>query len=141
MNGRRPGDTGARAKRERGFSRGSRRSRRPRRTRESSLRIPDASPVPTAVDAAAGRMLGCGRRSPSKASGRSVSHARSSGDGGTLYLVATPIGNLEDITRRALRILGEVDRVAAEDTRRTRRLLEHYGISAPVESLFEHNER
>jgi len=56
-------------------------------------------------------------------------------------LVATPIGNLEDITRRALRILGEVDRVAAEDTRRTRRLLEHYGISAPVESLFEHNER
>jgi 16S rRNA (cytidine1402-2'-O)-methyltransferase len=70
-----------------------------------------------------------------------VSHARSSGDGGTLYLVATPIGNLEDITRRALRVLGEVDRVAAEDTRRTRRLLEHFGIAAPVESLFEHNER
>ena len=70
-----------------------------------------------------------------------MSPARASGDGGTLYLVATPIGNLEDITRRALRILGEVDRVAAEDTRRTRRLLDHYGIAAPVESLFEHNER
>ena len=70
-----------------------------------------------------------------------MTQARTSGDGGILYLVATPIGNLEDITRRALRILGEVDRVAAEDTRRTRRLLEHYGIAVPVESLFEHNER
>jgi 16S rRNA (cytidine1402-2'-O)-methyltransferase len=70
-----------------------------------------------------------------------VTQARSSGSGGTLYLVATPIGNLEDITRRALRVLGEADRIAAEDTRRTRRLLEHYGIAAPVESLFEHNER
>ncbi|HEY2954396.1 MAG TPA: 16S rRNA (cytidine(1402)-2'-O)-methyltransferase [Candidatus Eisenbacteria bacterium] len=70
-----------------------------------------------------------------------MTRARSSGAGGTLYLVATPIGNLEDITRRALRILAEVDRVAAEDTRRTRRLLEHFGISAAVESLFEHNER
>jgi len=70
-----------------------------------------------------------------------VTQARSTGAGGTLYLVATPIGNLEDITRRALRVLGEVDRVAAEDTRRTRRLLEHYGIAAPVEKLFEHNER
>ena len=70
-----------------------------------------------------------------------MTQARSTGAGGTLYLVATPIGNLEDITRRALRVLGEVDRVAAEDTRRTRRLLEHYGIAAPVEKLFEHNER
>ena len=60
---------------------------------------------------------------------------------GTLYLVATPIGNLEDITHRALRILSEVDLVAAEDTRHTRRLLEHFGISVPVTSLFEHNER
>ncbi len=60
---------------------------------------------------------------------------------GTLYLVATPIGNLEDITHRALRILAEVDLVAAEDTRRTRRLLDHYGVSVPVTSLFEHNER
>jgi 16S rRNA (cytidine1402-2'-O)-methyltransferase len=60
---------------------------------------------------------------------------------GTLFLVATPIGNLEDITRRALRVLGEVDLVAAEDTRHTRRLLEHFGLSVPVTSLFEHNER
>jgi 16S rRNA (cytidine1402-2'-O)-methyltransferase len=61
--------------------------------------------------------------------------------GGTLFLVATPIGNLEDVTQRALRTLGEVAAVAAEDTRRTRRLLAHYGIAAPVVSLFEHNER
>jgi 16S rRNA (cytidine1402-2'-O)-methyltransferase len=60
---------------------------------------------------------------------------------GTLYLVATPIGNLEDITHRAVRVLSEAHLVAAEDTRRTRRLLEHYGVSVPVTSLFEHNER
>jgi len=60
---------------------------------------------------------------------------------GTLFLVATPIGNLEDITQRALRTLGEVQAVAAEDTRRTRRLLQHYGLSVPIVSLFEHNER
>jgi len=60
---------------------------------------------------------------------------------GTLYLVATPIGNLEDFTHRAQRILGEVSLVAAEDTRHTRRLLTHYGIAAHVVSLFEHNER
>ena len=60
---------------------------------------------------------------------------------GTLYLVATPIGNLEDITHRALRVLSEADLVAAEDTRHTRKLLDHYGISVPVTSLFEHNER
>lgn len=59
---------------------------------------------------------------------------------GILYLVATPIGNLEDITQRALRTLGEVRAVAAEDTRRTRRLLQHFGLSAEVVSLFEHNE-
>ena len=70
-----------------------------------------------------------------------MSESRPPGSWGTLFLVATPIGNLEDITRRALRVLGEVDRVAAEDTRRTRRLLDHYGIAVPVESLFEHNER
>jgi len=66
---------------------------------------------------------------------------RTSGSGGTLFLVATPIGNLEDISQRALRILGEVQLVAAEDTRRTRRLLEHFGLATPVVSLFEHNER
>jgi len=58
-----------------------------------------------------------------------------------LFLVATPIGNLEDITERALRTLREVDAVAAEDTRRTRILLERHGITVPVLSLFEHNER
>ena len=58
---------------------------------------------------------------------------------GTLYLVATPIGNLEDITRRAVRILGEVQLIAAEDTRRTARLLRHYGITTRTTSLHEHN--
>jgi 16S rRNA (cytidine1402-2'-O)-methyltransferase len=60
---------------------------------------------------------------------------------GTLYLVATPIGNLEDVTRRALRVLGEADVVACEDTRRTRTLLEHFGIRARTLSYHEHNER
>ena len=59
---------------------------------------------------------------------------------GTLYLVSTPIGNLEDITLRALRILGEVDLVAAEDTRHTRRLLTHYNIETSVTSFFQGNE-
>ena len=60
---------------------------------------------------------------------------------GTLYVVATPIGNLEDVTLRALRVLREVSLVAAEDTRRTARLLQHYSISARTTSLHEHNER
>ena len=59
----------------------------------------------------------------------------------TLYLVATPIGNLEDITVRAVRILGEVRLIAAEDTRRTATLLRHYGIATKTTSLHEHNEQ
>jgi len=60
---------------------------------------------------------------------------------GILYVVATPIGNLEDVTFRALRVLREVAIIAAEDTRRTARLLQHYSISTPTTSLHEHNER
>ena len=60
---------------------------------------------------------------------------------GTLYLVATPIGNLEDVTARALRVLGEADVLACEDTRRTRVLLDHFGIKAKTVSYHEHNER
>jgi 16S rRNA (cytidine1402-2'-O)-methyltransferase len=60
---------------------------------------------------------------------------------GTLYVVGTPIGNLEDLTPRAARVLGEVDLVAAEDTRRTRRLLTHLGISKPLLSVHADAER
>lgn len=59
---------------------------------------------------------------------------------GTLFVVATPIGNLEDLSFRALRILKEVDLVAAEDTRRTAKLLSHYNVRKPLVSLHAHNE-
>ena len=61
--------------------------------------------------------------------------------GGVLYLVATPIGNLSDISERALKVLSEVDVVAAEDTRNTGKLLAYFGISKPMISYFEHNKR
>ena len=60
---------------------------------------------------------------------------------GALYIVATPIGNVADITVRALHVLGLVDRVAAEDTRNTSQLLSRYGISKPTIAVHEHNER
>jgi 16S rRNA (cytidine1402-2'-O)-methyltransferase len=74
-------------------------------------------------------------------SARQYARIRAVTASGTLYVVATPIGNLEDITLRALRTLKEVALVACEDTRRTRTLLSHFGISVPVTSYFEHNKR
>jgi 16S rRNA (cytidine1402-2'-O)-methyltransferase len=62
------------------------------------------------------------------------------GKKGVLYVVGTPIGNLEDLTLRALRVLKEVDLIACEDTRQTRKLLDHYGIEKPTLSYHEHNE-
>jgi 16S rRNA (cytidine1402-2'-O)-methyltransferase len=60
---------------------------------------------------------------------------------GTLYVVATPIGNLDDITARALQVLREVSLIAAEDTRHSARLMQHFGIATPLSACHEHNER
>ncbi|HAG10884.1 MAG TPA: 16S rRNA (cytidine(1402)-2'-O)-methyltransferase [Desulfotomaculum sp.] len=71
--------------------------------------------------------------------GDPAAEKKSGGANGTLYLCATPIGNLEDITLRALRLLKEADLIAAEDTRHTRKLLAHYGIHTPVTSFHGHS--
>jgi len=60
---------------------------------------------------------------------------------GSLYVVATPIGNLDDISARALKILRDVALIAAEDTRHSQRLMQHFGISTPLAACHEHNER
>src|SRR5207244_5833546 len=75
------------------------------------------------------------------ASPRTSSSAEPGMAGGVLYVVATPIGNLEDVTLRALRVLREVDVVAAEDTRRTRVFLAHHGIDRPLVSYHDAVER
>lgn len=74
--------------------------------------------------------------------GRAVTvSAESNSTPGALYVVATPIGNLDDISARALRVLSEVDLIAAEDTRHSARLLQHFGIATPLMACHEHNER
>ncbi|MEM7405980.1 MAG: 16S rRNA (cytidine(1402)-2'-O)-methyltransferase [Pseudomonadota bacterium] len=71
----------------------------------------------------------------------SPTYSNSEAEDGVLYVVATPIGNLDDITIRAARVLGDVDCVVAEDTRHTQKLLQHLGIAARTQALHEHNER
>ena len=75
------------------------------------------------------------------ASGVSLGRVRVSNQHGVLYVVATPIGNLADISERALRVLGEVDGILAEDTRHSARLLKSHGIDTRLTSLHAHNER
>jgi 16S rRNA (cytidine1402-2'-O)-methyltransferase len=81
-----------------------------------------------------------GHRAAGPGLGAAEGGERLSGPPGTLFVVGTPIGNLEDITLRALRVLKEVGLIAAEDTRRTRTLLVRHGIATPTVSYFEHNK-
>lgn len=79
-----------------------------------------------------------GKVSDSRAEKRAINISTNKG---TLYIVATPIGNLGDITQRALETLKKVDKVCAEDTRNTRKLLTHFGIQAELQALHDHNEK
>jgi 16S rRNA (cytidine1402-2'-O)-methyltransferase len=91
----------------------------------SDKRLDDEEPLP---------------ESPEAALAKAPAPVTSGAATGCLYLVGTPIGNLEDITLRALRILREADQIAAEDTRHTQKLLNHYEIARPLVSYHEHNE-
>ena len=86
-------------------------------------------------------MLLCERKTMSSIKTTNLDNEKNRIEKGTLYLVATPIGNLADLSERAVKVLSEVDFIAAEDTRNSMRLLSYLGISKPMVSYFEHNKR